>query len=209
MVKKMNQYYELLKQEVIVFEKLLIDKYHLIGLNELETIILIKINKSLKEGKRKLVVEEIAPNMSVDSSTVANVIIDLVNRGYINVELSSVDAKETYNLEGTMKRLSEVFEENNIKSINLDENISRIINTYETETGKSITSLELEMVRHWFNDLNYSLEQVEDAMFKANKNKKLSIKYCDRILANENKKVQHNQDDGEILDLISKMYAKK
>ena len=88
----MNQYYELLKQEIIVFEKLLIDKYHLIGLNEVETIILIKINKSLKEGKRKLVIDEIAPNMSIDSSVLANTIIDLVNRGYITVEISNVNA---------------------------------------------------------------------------------------------------------------------
>ena len=205
----MNQYYELLKQEVIVFEKLLIDKYHLIGLNEIETIILIKINKSLKEGKRKLIIEEIAPNMSIDQSTLANTIIDLVNRGYITVEISNVNALETYNLDGTLKRLSEVFDENNQKVVSMDTNIAKVVNTFETTCGKSVSSLDLEMIRHWFNDLNYSLEEVEEAIYKANKNKKASVKYCDRILANMKKPSSVSEDDEEIKDLISRVYVRK
>lgn len=205
----MNQYYELLKQEVIVFEKLLIDKYHLIGLNEVETIILIKINKSLKEGKRKLVIEEIAPNMSIDQSALANTIIDLVNRGYITVEISNVDALETYNLDGTLKRLSAVFDKDNVNNLSLDSNVSKIVNKFENESGSSVSSLDLEMIRHWFNDLNYSIEVVEEAMYKASINKKLSVKYCDRILANQTKNNSTNQENDEIKDLISKVYVRK
>ena len=205
----MNQYYELLKQEIIVFEKLLIDKYHLIGLNEVETIILIKINKSLKEGKRKLVIDEIAPNMSIDSSVLANTIIDLVNRGYITVEISNVNALETYNLDGTLKRLSEVFDEANQKVLNVDTNIAEVVNLIEAESGKSVSSLDLEMIRHWFNDLGYSKEQVDEAIYKASKNKKLSVKYVDRILANQNKKSASPEDNDEIKDLISRVYVRK
>ena len=205
----MNQYYELLKQEIIVFEKLLIDKYHLIGLNEVETIILIKINKSLKEGKRKLVIDEIAPNMSIDSSVLANTIIDLVNRGYITVEISNVNALETYNLDGTLKRLSEVFDEANQKVLNVDTNIAEVVNLIEAESGKSVSSLDLEMIRHWFNDLGYSKEQVDEAIYKASKNKKLSVKYVDRILANQNKKSASFEDNDEIKDLISRVYVRK
>ena len=205
----MNQYYELLKQEIIVFEKLLIDKYHLIGLNEVETIILIKINKSLKEGKRKLVIDEIAPNMSIDSSVLANTIIDLVNRGYITVEISNVNALETYNLDGTLKRLSEVFDEANQKVLNVDTNIAEVVNLIEAESGKSVSSLDLEMIRHWFNDLGYSKEQVDEAIYKASKNKKLSVKYVDRILANQNKKSVSPEDNDEIKDLISRVYVRK
>ena len=205
----MNQYYELLKQEIIVFEKLLIDKYHLIGLNEVETIILIKINKSLKEGKRKLVIDEIAPNMSIDSSVLANTIIDLVNRGYITVEISNVNALETYNLDGTLKRLSEVFDEANQKFLNVDTNIAEVVNLIEAESGKSVSSLDLEMIRHWFNDLGYSKEQVDEAIYKASKNKKLSVKYVDRILANQNKKSASPEDNDEIKDLISRVYVRK
>lgn len=205
----MNQYYELLKQEIIVFEKLLIDKYHLIGLNEVETIILIKINKSLKEGKRKLVIDEIAPNMSIDSSVLANTIIDLVNRGYITVEISNVNALETYNLDGTLKRLSEVFDEANQKVLNVDTNIAETVNLIEAESGKSVSSLDLEMIRHWFNDLGYSKEQVDEAIYKASKNKKLSVKYVDRILANQNKKSASPEDNDEIKDLISRVYVRK
>ena len=205
----MNQYYELLKQEIIVFEKLLIDKYHLIGLNEVETIILIKINKSLKEGKRKLVIDEIAPNMSIDSSVLANTIIDLVNRGYITVEISNVNALETYNLDGTLKRLSEVFDEANQKFLNVDTNIAEVVNLIEAESGKSVSSLDLEMIRHWFNDLGYSKQQVDEAIYKASKNKKLSVKYVDRILANQNKKSASPEDNDEIKDLISRVYVRK
>lgn len=147
--------------------------------------------------------------MSIDSSVLANTIIDLVNRGYITVEISNVNALETYNLDGTLKRLSEVFDEANQKFLNVDTNIAEVVNLIEAESGKSVSSLDLEMIRHWFNDLGYSKQQVDEAIYKASKNKKLSVKYVDRILSNQNKKSASPEDNDEIKDLISRVYVRK
>ena len=43
----MSQYYTLLKNDIINFDQLLLDKYNVLGLDEVETIILIKLNKIL------------------------------------------------------------------------------------------------------------------------------------------------------------------
>ena len=204
----MNQYYELLKQEVIVFEKLLIDKYHLIGLNEYEAIILIKLNKSLKEGKRRLIIDEVIPNMTLDKDQLSNIVIDLVNRGYIGVELSAVDALETFNLEGTIRRLSDVFDTDNQPKTVVEGNITKVINLIENESGKQVSSIDIEIITKWFNDYHYSVNEIEEAIYKAAKNKKVSVKYCDRILYNSKSNHSNVEDSSEIKELISKVYGK-
>ena len=47
----MSKYYMFLKNNLIDFEKLIIDKYSFLGLDEVEVIILVKLNKLLIDTK--------------------------------------------------------------------------------------------------------------------------------------------------------------
>ena len=46
----MSKYYELIKSNIIEFDRLLLDKYHQLNLNEVDTILLIKIHNLIKQG---------------------------------------------------------------------------------------------------------------------------------------------------------------
>lgn len=206
----MNRYYELLKNNIIDFDKLMVDKYYLLGLNEIDAIILIKLNNLIKQGKRLLSTCEIVPHMSISEETCSKRIVELVNEGFITLELSSIDAKETFNMDETYKRLSYALDLDDEKKevVEHDNKVKSTIKTLEAEMNKILSPLELEMVNRWFLEYNYSYEEIEEAIFEALKNKTRGVKYIDRFLYNRNKKVVNsNQDGQDIMELFSRVYA--
>ena len=92
----MSQYYMLIKNNLISFDKLMIDKYNQIGLNETDAIILIKLNGLLNEGITKLESKYLEPSMSITNNTISKRIVDLVKNGYISLSLSNIDASEEF-----------------------------------------------------------------------------------------------------------------
>lgn len=207
----MNQYYQLIKDQIITFDKLILDKYSLIGLNETEVIILLKLNESLKNGKKVLLIKDIIPNTSLDELTLSKIFVDLVNRGYINIELSDIDASESYNLDGTYQRLSEVFEGVSPNKVVLSANVSKAVQLLELKLGKQLSPLDFEIIQKWFADYQYRFEEFEEAVYQSEKNKKVNVKYIDRILYN--KRQSKTSDDSavnkEIKSIFDRCYGKK
>jgi DNA replication protein len=203
--------YDLIKNDIIQFDKLIIDKYHRLGLDEVDAIILIRLNDLLKRGKRLLSVEEIAPSMKIKEEELGRRIVDLVTKGFITLELSSIDAKEIFSLDETYRRLSYLLDADR-KTVNdsqLNEKIKATVNLLEKEMKKLLSPLELEMVSRWYQE-DYQDEEIQEAILKALKNKNRSVAYIDRALSSERKR-QANvaTPKGEnIQDLFKKVYAK-
>lgn len=205
--------YTLLKNNIIEFEKLLIEKYSALNLDEIDTIILIKLNSLLKQGKRLLSVDDISSTMKISNNECGKRIVDMVNNGFITLELSSVDAKEIFSLDETYKRLAYLLEnmKKNNKENNVNMKIKNTVKLLEDELKKILTPLELEMVSRWYIEYNYSDEKIEEAIMKALKYKNRGIPYIDRAL-----RVCQSQEFDKaigqtetIQDLFNRIYVKK
>jgi len=203
--------YNLIKNDIIQVDKLIIDKYHRLGLDEVDAIILIRLNDLLKKGKRMLSVEEIAPSMKINEEELGRRIVDLVTKGFITLELSSIDAKEIFSLDETYRRLSYLIDADN-KNYNdtqVNERIKATVSLLEKELKKLLSPLELEMVSRWYQE-GYQDEEIQEAILKALKNKNRSVAYIDRSLSSE-KKHQANKalpKGDNIQDLFKKIYVK-
>ena len=92
----MTQYYMLLKNRLIDFEKLIIDKYSYLGLNEIDVIILIKLHRLLETNKSFLS-EEIVKGMTISEEEVRNRLVNLINQQFITLTLSGKN--EIYSLD--------------------------------------------------------------------------------------------------------------
>ena len=149
--------YNLIKNDIIQFDKLIIEKYSQLGIDEVDTIILIRLNDLLKRGKRLLQVEEIAPSMKIKEEELGRRIVDLVTKGYITLELSSIDAKETFNLDETYRRLSYLLDADNQNQSDSHLNIQMksTVKLLEKELNKILSPLELEMVSRWYLEDKY------------------------------------------------------
>jgi DNA replication protein len=204
--------YTLLKNNIIEFDRLLLEKYSALNLDETNTIILIKLNKFLRQGKRSLLAEELSDTMKISKTEAAKRIVDLVNNGFITLELSNVDQKEVFSLDETYKRLSYLLEgvkQTNFEN-NVNEKIKETVSMLEREFKKILSPVELEMVSRWYMDYKYSDEKIEAAIIKTLGYKNRSIGYADRLLRikNEETKTEENPATGEnIQDLFNKVYV--
>lgn len=204
--------YNLIKDDIISFDKLMIEKYHLLGLDETDAIVLIRLNDLLKRGERSLSLEKIAPTMKIKTEELGMRIVDLVTKGFITLELSSVDAKEVFSLDETYRRLVFLLEaeDEDLKDEAVKRKIKATVSLLERELKKTLSPLELEMVNRWYLEGKYSDEDIEAAILKALKYKNRGVAFIDRSLAASKKKAEKEPlPEGEnIMDLFKKVYAK-
>ncbi|MGD9886804.1 MAG: DnaD domain protein [Bacilli bacterium] len=202
--------YTLLKNNIIDFDRLLLDKYRFLKLDEANAIILIKLNNMLRQGKRYLIVEELAESMSLSKQDLARRIVQLVNEGFVALEMSSVDSKEQFSLDETYKRLSYLLEgvKQTNQENNVNEKIQQIVKVLEKEFKKILSPIELEMVSRWYIEYKYTDLAIEEAIIKTLRYKNRSINYVDRLLrvqVQEPKQESSSKED--IKELFNKVYV--
>jgi DNA replication protein DnaD len=204
--------YNLNKNNIINFDKIIIEKYNKLNLDEVDTIILIRLNDLLNRGQKYISEVEIAQSMKINEKELANRIVELVNRGFISLEISLTDSKEVFTLDETYKRLGYLLEAE--KEMNNDEFIHNKIKTtvslLEKELKKMLSPIELEMVSKWYLEYQYSDEQIDEAILKALKYKNRGVNFINRSLAQAIKPVEDVKKvaNGEnIQDLFKKIYV--
>ena len=149
--------------------------------------------------------------MHITEEQVGERIVDLVNRGYIDMMLSSIDSKEMYSLDDTYRRLSFILdnEERNIQNKKFDLEIKRIVNLLETEWKKLLSSIELDIVTRWVMEKNYTYDNIKEAVLRGLKQKQNNIKYVDRILISMHQEVEEVERDPNkpnIKELFEEVY---
>lgn len=202
----MSKYYMFLKNNLIDFEKLIIDKYSFLGLDEVEVIILVKLHKLLSTGK-KFSIDYISKNMTVSETIIRDKLVTLINNQFITLKL--VDKSEIYSLDDTFKRLAELLEKEEVDDIKneINEDIKKIVSLLEKEFNKMLTPLELETVYKWINDDKFSYDKIYEAVLETLKYKKNSIQYVDVLLNKKETPVKSSSNDG-LQDLFNQVYGK-
>lgn len=205
----MSQYFMLIKNRFIDFDRLMIDKYHLLDLNETDAIILIKLNNLLNQGKRKLQVEELTPNMSISANTISKRLVDLVKNGFITLSLSDVDSSEVFSLDETYRRLGNLLESDDEKNTNeVNKSLTReVVQMIEREFNKILTPLELEIINHWMVEDKFSYDKIKDAVFECVKIRKCNVKYVDALL-NQKEKPKVAKTHENLQELFNNVYRR-
>ncbi len=207
----MRQYFKLIKNRTIPFDSLLIDKYHLMGLNEVDVMILIKLQRLLQQGKRKLSTKELALTMSISTTTISKRLVELVNNGFVSLSLSEKDQSETFSLDETYRKLSAILEQGDEKMEveGTSNDIKTVVGRLESEFKHMLSALDLEVVRHWITVDHFTLDAIDAALLECVKMRKLDVKYID-VLLNKKAKVSTSIGPKENLqELFNNVYDKK
>lgn len=205
--------FNLIKNNIIQFDRLLIEKYYVLDLDETDAIILIRLNDLLKRGERLFSVRAVASSMKIDESECGKRIVELVKRCFIALELSGKDAKEIFSLDETYRRLAYLLEDSEAKANDAETNekIKYAVRLLESELKKTLSPIELEIVSRWYIEKKYDHRKIEEAILKSLKNKYRSVNYIDRLLAKEEKpapKIARPKEGERIQDLFKKVYVK-
>ena len=200
----MSQYYTLIKNQMIDFDKLILEKYFCLDLDEVDTIILIKINETLKY-ERTLDAKAVASKMSIDVNDVSKRIVGLVERGYVSLEIT--EAGEEVKLDGIYNRLATLLDRDDA---NNDSNtkasvVKKVADDFANYFKKTPSAMDLQMINHWVIDDDYSYEEISEAIQNCAMKKKMSSRYVDAYLM-EITKVEETNIDSELQEKFNNVF---
>ena len=154
----MRSYLDLIKEGIIDFQKILLDKYYILGLNESECLVLLRLyqnsNKTNKDLKNILDLTQLKKTTSLDQDALGDIVAKLVSKGFItlNIDESNGTFTESYSLEDTYKELAYVLENNDVVKVDNETSIQmkKTVKNIEVIVKKMLTPFELEMIKKWY-----------------------------------------------------------
>ena len=207
----MNNIAKLIKAKTIDFTQVLIKHYKAIGLNETTAVIVAKLYYLADENDNFLELKKLAKEVTINIEELSDLVIDLVNKGYIELTLDN-NGKETFTLDGVIEKLGVVLDKGSSDEL-LDERkekLSLIVSYVETTFSRICSAADLIIINAWL-DNNYDYEDIKSAVFRAFQLGKYNLKYADAILAS---KASHQakpeiEVDEELKALLDGAYVKK
>lgn len=207
----MNRIAKLIKAKTIDFTQVLIQNYKVIGLNETSAMVVAKLYYLAEENDNFLELEKLAKEVTINMEQLGDLIIDLVNKGYLELTLDN-NGKETFSIDGTIEKIALILDNGSndeVLSVR-QEKLSLVVTYVETTFSKTCSASDLVIINVWL-DSNYEYDDIKNAVFKAFQLGKYNLKYVDAILAS---KASHQANsnievDEEIKALLDGAYVKK
>lgn len=205
----MEKYYELIKNNVIDFNELLLEQYYLLGLTEVDVVLLIKLHNLIDKDVNTIFISKLFNKMSISEEELSNCLVRLIDMDFINISLDQ-NKKEQYSLNGIYKKLSFLLStnENDKKDYLVQERVKTTIKKLESSLNKILSPLELQMINRWFYEYNYKYDDIDKTINKALNNKNCGVKYIDRSLHNLLNNNEHNEDLNDLKKLFNTVYGK-
>ena len=205
----MEKYYELIKNNVIDFNELLLEQYYLLGLTEVDVVLLIKLHNLIDKDVNTIFISKLFNKMSISEEELSNCLVRLIDMDFINISLDQ-NKKEQYSLNGIYKKLSFLLStnENDKKDYLVQERVKATIKKLESSLNKILSPLELQMINRWFYEYNYKYDDIDKTINKALSNKNCGVKYIDRTLYNLINTNEHNEDLNDLKKLFNTVYGK-
>lgn len=213
----MRSYLDLIKEGIIDFQKILLDKYYILGLTESECLVLLRLyqnsNKTNKDLKNILDLTQLKKTTSLDQDALGDIVAKLVSKGFItlNIDESNGTFTESYSLEETYKELAYVLENNDVVKVDNETSIQmkKTVKNIEVIVKKMLTPFELEMIKKWYYDYKYEQEKIINAIAKVSKMKSPSVQAIDRVLYSDTHTSIDENDISKAQEILKRKYGKK
>lgn len=174
-----------IEKNVVDFSELVLMNYHKIGLDETDAVILIKLHHLIDKNITFISPKLLSESLSITPHTTARRLNKLIELEFVQLELvtgNNGKEAEKYNLDKVIEKILKLdFETRKGDNIHKT-NESDLVELFESEFNKPLSVLDIQTITKWLNDDQYTFEEIKDALFKAVKVRKLTIKYVDGIL---------------------------
>lgn len=178
-----------LKYITIPVNKILLDNYAKIGLDEASVIILIKLLERYRTHNTPLNFSELLAGTTLNESELTHVIQSLIKENLLELDTHQIDGKytETYNFEPLYNKLEDFIMLEEKAPVKDDTTLRGLFEYIEQLYGRAISPNEYERLNSWMNDSNYQPEAIQDAVDIAYKSNITSLQYVERILSSTSK----------------------
>lgn len=192
---------KMIEDEIVDFDKLLLQNYKKIGLTEIEAFLLIELHKQRKTGETVISPSKLVKKLTISEDKVFSTLDNLITKQYLTIRLvRQENDKETedFSLDNTIHKLIDVYR-TNIKNniVNSDKTYAtveeEIVDIIEQQFQKQLKPLEIELIQKWVNEDNYSLDLIKKSILDAVKANKSTLSYVDGVLLKRSKNMSKSK----------------
>ncbi len=183
-----------IKEKPIIIPKILLRNYKKLNITEEELIILIcLIGIGDKVPYNPTIFEA---ELAMDKFKGMQILNDLSEKGLVNIKVEnnkSGKKQEYIYLDFLYTKLLNILIEGTAEE-DIESKENDIFTLFETELGRTISPMEVEIIKEWLHD-GFTEELIKEALKEAIYNDARSLKYIDRILFNwKNKGIKTKED---------------
>ncbi|MBC6297100.1 DnaD domain-containing protein [Listeria sp. FSL L7-1517] len=186
----------------VTLPQVLVKNYTVVGLNELEMMLLLQIQSFAANAEFFPSMEMLTVRTTLRLEETIKIMDSLLKKGMIAIEQSqdaSQMISERYSLAPLWGKLAALYE--NIEAEGRQEKqIEKQTNLYslfEAEFGRPLSPMEAEMLSAWLDQDKTSPELIKEALKEAVISQKLNFRYIDRILLNWTKQGVKTVEDAK------------
>lgn len=174
----------------IPVNKILIDRYSELGIDEQSLVVIIRLMDLNTTSKALPDFKTLSEGTMMNENDISGIIQKLMENGLIEVQTVQEEGKyvEHYTLKPLYNKLSKLFEEkeNDQKDTS---GIKELFEYVEGLYGRVISPNEFQRINSWLEDSAHSPEAIKEAVDIAYQNQVTSLQYVERILnSTDNKK---------------------
>lgn len=172
------KYTRLVKLGVISIKPLLIEQFKPLGLQDSDVLLLLKLDALVRsESAPRLVPEQLAQGLTQSAAEVAKALTDLDKQGFLDIA-----SNLTFSLEPLYERLFQLA----LLPPQAAETANHLIVAYakriERDSGKTLTTLELELINKWVTEYQYPQVLIDEVLDHARRSRNYSVRYIDSML---------------------------
>ncbi|MGX7108558.1 DnaD domain-containing protein [Facklamia miroungae] len=203
--------YDWMKTGYTMVPNLLIDHFGQLGLNSNEFLFITYLLKQINQSQSADTIINLSNQFAWESDLLYETLNSLLDKNYLNIELvPDEEGKQTdhYTLRPLFDKLDELIAEQKTKHTpsrptiqpKSDQQIKagQLIQLFEEEFGRSLSSVELEMLHQWIQKEGYQPDLVHQALKEAAIRQVFNLKYIDRILLNWQKQNIQTVDEARV-----------
>lgn len=189
----MEEIEQVLRNKPIILPRYLFNYYLRLGITSEELIILILI---IDMGDKIIYNPEVIANfIGMDKYKVMELLNNLNEKKIITITVEKSDdgkSEEYISLDLMYKKIMNIIIDNKKDDKDLDN--SDIFSIFESEFGRTISSMECQIIKGWIDD-NFSHELIMEALKEAIYNGVTSLRYIEKILYDWRRKGYKNKKD--------------
>ncbi|MCR8968959.1 DnaD domain-containing protein [Facklamia sp. 7083-14-GEN3] len=203
-----NSVYDWMKSGYTMVPNLLIDHFGQLGLNSNEFLFITYLLKQINQSQSADTIINLSNQFAWESDLLYETLNSLLDKNYLNIELvPDGEGKQTdhYTLRPLFDKLDQLVTDQNTNEVeSLTNNQSQpdqkvkagqLIQVFEEEFGRSLSSVELETLYQWIQKDGYQPDLVYQALKEATVRQVFNLKYIDRILLNWQEQNIHTVDE--------------
>ena|SRR5690606_16793629 len=182
----------LYEKQVLEIDGLLTQESKRLKLSPNELVVLKTLFGMYK--KRVFSMSAIAKKIELSLDDLAKSVDLLTTKGFISFSLETRNEKqvEVFDLSGTFEKLTNLLDSDikEAKKAKYDTLISQTIERLEQILGRTLSALELEMVRAWYEENLYTHELIISKINEHQDSGRFSVKFLERTLTQTKLKAQ-------------------